>query len=166
MDERTNTTRIPLSDKSGETVAFALVDAADAAWACSRNWWMTDKGYVRGKRDGRNVSLHRELLSLGPGDPEVDHINGDPLDNRRDNLRVVTHAQNGQNRRYGYGRYSHHRGVSFDKSRALRGWKPWIAYCRLNGRMKTLGYFGAEQGAADAAANYRREHMPFSTEAA
>ena len=44
---------------------------------------------------GNTVSLHRLLLNAPKGF-EVDHINGDGLDNRRDNLRVVTHQENMQ----------------------------------------------------------------------
>ena len=42
--------------------------------------------------------LHQFLLELSP-DEEGDHINGDTLDNRRENLRAVTHSQNAQNQR-------------------------------------------------------------------
>ena len=45
--------------------------------------------------------MHRAILGLGPwtlGEPEADHIDGDGLNNRRANLRVVTHSGNAQNR--------------------------------------------------------------------
>lgn len=46
--------------------------------------------------------MHRFIMGLGPGDPrEVDHLNHNGLDNRRENLRIVSHLENGQNRRIG-----------------------------------------------------------------
>lgn len=44
------------------------------------------------------VKLHREVLGLKPGDPLVDHRDGDGLNCRRSNLRVSTYAENGRNR--------------------------------------------------------------------
>jgi hypothetical protein len=52
--------------------------------------------------DGKRVYLHRFLMEPSP-ELEVDHVNGDSLDNRRSNLRAVTHRENLRNRRRGYG---------------------------------------------------------------
>lgn len=67
-------------------------------------WKVTQYGYVHrstrlgGRRPGSrsiNVYLHRAVMGLEYGDPrEVDHLNGDPLDNRIVNLEIVSHAEN------------------------------------------------------------------------
>lgn len=105
----------------------------------------------------RHFRLHRELLGLSESDTrEVDHINRDRLDNRRCNLRVVTHAQNGQNVP-AQGGTSPHRGVSFCRQTGR-----WRAHVMIDGKQNQLGRFDTEQEAAIAAAAFRRKHMPFA----
>ena len=53
--------------------------------------------YYNGKRV-RSIYMHREILNCPIG-LEVDHINGDPLDNQRNNLRTCTHLENSRNRK-------------------------------------------------------------------
>ncbi|GAB4240843.1 MAG: hypothetical protein Kow0032_28700 [Methyloligellaceae bacterium] len=53
--------------------------------------------YAMRKASGRTVYLHRLIMNAEPGDM-VDHVNGDPLDCRRSNLRIVTASQNAANR--------------------------------------------------------------------
>lgn len=92
---------------------FALVDDADLEKASQYKWYLSTTGkgkrsqgyavtvhHIKGKsrtdRDrSRNFSLHRFLLGFPDG--VVDHINGDTLDNRRENLRVVNHQINNRN---------------------------------------------------------------------
>lgn len=57
-----------------------------------------EKIYVGTKIGGLTVYLH-QLLTMNPPKTVVDHMNHNPLDNTRDNLRVVTYAENGQNRK-------------------------------------------------------------------
>lgn len=73
----------------------------------------------------------------------TDHLNGDGLDNRRENLRHVTNRQNQQNQHVG--RSSKHPGVCWDR----RDGK-WRAVIHIEGRQKPLGYFTTEQAAAEA----------------
>lgn len=54
-------------------------------------------GKVDGKSRFKKRSLHKEILECPPG-MEIDHINGDTLDNRKANLRLCTRNQNAQNR--------------------------------------------------------------------
>jgi hypothetical protein len=95
--------------------------------------------------NGQQVRMHRLLLGLDTGDERLgDHRNGNQLDNRRENLRIATHAQNARNRRVIENR-SGFKGVF--RSSARR----WGA--KLKGRR--LGTFATpeEAGAAyDAAA--------------
>jgi hypothetical protein len=101
-------------------------------------------------------------MGLGYGDPrEADHINRNKLDNRKANLRVVTHAQNTQNLSSHSDSQSRYRGVA--RLSGVRA-KPWQAYGTVDGKRQYLGTFATEQEAADAAAAWRREHLPFTTE--
>ena len=154
------TRRIPLKQR-GQIAAYALIDAEDYDALARWSWALNDKGYaqrsttVRGKRI--NHRMHREILGLVAGDGlEVDHINGDPLDNRRANLRIVTHAENHQNRHTTWGS-SRFRGVSWCAAKGK-----WRAEGRINGRGYHLGYFAGEKEAAAVAAAWRAEHMPFA----
>lgn len=142
----------------------ATIDAADAALVEPYRWHLDSEGYatrtVDAKR-GVKERMARRIMGLVPGDGlETDHISRDKLDNRRYNLRVVTHAQNMQNRARTDG-VSRHRGVSFRKNRKTR---PWVAYGSVGGEQTHLGFHDTEQQAADAARAWRAEHMPYATD--
>lgn len=94
------THRIPLFRRGqAEPIAFTIVDAADARWLLEHRWGLGSDGYATRRRPGVAIRMHREILGLAAGDGRhTDHINRDKLDNRRANLRVVTAAQNMQNR--------------------------------------------------------------------
>lgn len=86
MNENGQTIEIPLT--RGDV---AIVDASDAGLARFR--WHSDKGYPRRRIGKAMVYMHALLCPTAPGF-EVDHINGNRSDNRRSNLRAVTHRQN------------------------------------------------------------------------
>jgi len=60
---------------------------------------LNDKGYVKysGRKDGLNGKFLHRIIMDEPEDLVIDHINGDPLDNCRNNLRIVTQQQNNMN---------------------------------------------------------------------
>lgn len=82
--------------------AVAIVSLCDFDRVSAYRWKATEvkRGYVYAYRYDadahRNVHMHRDICDA-PRDMVVDHINGNTLDNRRENLRVVTTAQNLQN---------------------------------------------------------------------
>lgn len=154
---------IPVYTTRGRLHDWATVDDVDAellGWL----WKVNPEGYaVRYTKHEGTVRMHRQIMGLALGDPrEVDHINHDPLDNRRHNLRIVERQQNQQNRRGGNrGSTSQYRGVTYDKRTGR-----WMATCTVNGHSHWLGRHGTEEQAAEVAAEFRRQHMPYSKEAA
>jgi hypothetical protein len=81
-----------------------------------------------------------------PDGMEVDHINGNKIDNRRANLRIVTRSQNQMNRmKSGEGMSSKFKGVSFA---ALR--QRWVAYITQDRIKIQIGYYKDELAAARA----------------
>jgi hypothetical protein len=109
-----------------------------------------------GKRTA--ILLHRQLLGLVPGDGvEVDHLNGDRLDSRLRNLRLVSHAANGQNKNLCNTGTSRFRGVCWH-----RDGRAWQAQVKLDGKRGYLGLFASEIAAAEVAEAFRLEHMPFA----
>lgn len=87
--------------------------------------------------------MHRAILKTMPG-TEVDHVNGNGLDNRRCNLRECTHAQNMQNRIKTVGS-SKYKGVTWNKQSSL--WASSIRHCY---KAIFIGYFKNEEDAARA----------------
>lgn len=83
--------------------------------------------------------MHRLIMQLEPGNKrKVDHINHDPLDNRRENLRICSNAENMRNRKKCA-------GVDF-----YRRTSRWRAHITFNGRHLHLGYYATEGEARDA----------------
>lgn len=148
--------KIGVFNRHGKVVAVATVDDDMSEFVRSYNWRL-DHGYVYAA-DGHcgRVWLHK--LVLGIDDSQVDHINGNPLDCRRQNLRPCTQAQNNQNVS-NKGGCSQYRGVTWEAKKRL-----WRAHARLNGKRIWLGRFKDEAEAARAALEFRRAHMPFAVE--
>ena len=91
---------------------YTLVDEDCAGSLVAAFWRINKDGYVQ---DGDNKLLHRILTGAAVG-MVVDHINGEPLDNRRSNLRVCTQQQNLWNGRAHRDGTSRYRGVCLRKS--------------------------------------------------
>ena len=73
-----------------------LVDECDADLVRNHNWSFVSAPntyYAKYMKMGVCYYLHREIMNAPPG-MSVDHINGNGLDNRRENLRIVTHGEN------------------------------------------------------------------------
>jgi len=134
-----------------------LLDDEDYEWAKEYNWHLNiqrnetaivPKYYAR-RRIGldatgkqKNILLHREILK--PIKRQVtDHINGNTLDNRKENLRMCDKNQNQANRRKYKTNTSGFKGVIYDKRQKR---KPWIAQCQK----VCLGSFTTKEEAARA----------------
>ncbi|MBI4675021.1 MAG: HNH endonuclease [Chloroflexi bacterium] len=100
--------------------AFALVDNSDFEWLNQWNWILSNsRGRLYARRaisrfeGGGSIVMHRQIMDP-PAGMEVDHINGDGLDNRRANLRLVTKEQNLRSRRTFKNNTSGYKGVVFN----------------------------------------------------
>jgi len=104
-----------------------------------------NNGYSIISIDGKNHRAHRLafLLSHGHLPDELDHINGDPSDNRIENLRPATRSENNRNTGKNSKNTSGKKGVSWDKQR-----EKWQANARdSNGKKKHLGRFTTVEAA-------------------
>lgn len=129
-----------------------VVDAEDMERIEAAGPWHVDRHqctfYVRSSSRRGGVYLHRFIAGVTPSDAfEVDHIDGNGLNNSRSNLRVVTHAEQMQNVLQTTGS-SRFRGVTRHGNR-------WIAQMQSGGVNKHLGIFDDEEEAARIAANAR-----------
>jgi len=132
---------------------FALVEPQDFYWLNNFHWYAEIKCKLI--YAARNVisagekkiifSMHREIMNF-PDGRLVDHRNGNTLDNRRENLRLATRAQNNCNRRKTRSKTSSRFiGVCFHKLH-----QRWCADIRHNGKKIWLGSFASEIDAARA----------------
>ena|ERR1035437_9624291 len=140
---------------------FAIVDDEDYEYLNQFKWQLSTKGYAcRTKRIGlrkfnKKITfwMHREVLKT-PDNFQTDHINGNKLDNRRENLRTANNSQNHGNISLLKSNTSGYKGVSFDKSRKL-----WEAYISINDKKKHLGRFSTPESAALAYNKAAREYF-------
>lgn len=130
---------------------FATVDDADFEWLSRWKWTAQRNGqrvYAMRYEAGRQLVLMHRLINQTPDGMVTDHIDGNGLNNQRNNLRTATQLQNMMNRHGKRGGSSSFKGVWADPSPRNR--KLWRAAIRLNGKLKYLGRFETEQEAGDA----------------
>lgn len=145
----------------------ATYDAAECCRRFNRTWAGKEaftalcKGrYRQGTIWLQRIEAHRVIWALVYGEwpqGDIDHINGDGLDNRLGNLRLCRHAENMRNMKIQSGRASAFKGVSPSRQDGK-----WRAHIKIDGRHVHLGTFADEEAAAraydDAASKY---HGPF-----
>lgn len=144
---------IRLSFKKHVGTEYTLVDADDYERVSTTKWSARQNGKSRyavatsfNHVPQRLGSLHRYIMWAKPGQI-VDHINGDTLDNRKQNLRIVTPQQSAANtRRQTFpGKTSRFKGVSWDRTTGR-----WLAGITFKGERHDIGRFDVEEDAARA----------------
>jgi hypothetical protein len=123
-----------------------LIDDDDLRWIQGKNIHVNSKGYAEVRWGGRKSPTSRLVHRMIMGEPNgihIDHINGNPLDNRKSNLRLATRSQNMINSRVYESNTSGQRGVT-------RHGSGWVARIQLQGKRKHLGYFQSFEEACSA----------------
>lgn len=130
---------------------FAIVDDADYDWLNQWKWHAKKKEnetifYARRNlwsgKDCLCFLMHRVIMGLSFKDgKQIDHINGNGLDNRRSNLRFCTNQQNQFNQKSRKNKTSKFKGVSSVNQK-------WMARITHNKKLRYLGIFDSEVGAA------------------
>lgn len=138
---------IAITENSYGVASFAkggafLFDLADLPLIQRHTWHLGKRGYPATHIGGKTVVLHRLLFPDMDGF-EIDHINGDKLDNRRANLRTCTHQQNGFNQKRLETNTSGYIGVSFSPRLGC-----FEAYIHHNGSKHHLGLYSDPAAAA------------------
>ncbi len=126
---------IIISKKKKYTVT---IDSNDLKRVSKYKWWIKQNNYVYTQINRKTIHLHRFILKLDETEKqEVDHINHNPLDNRKSNLRLVTKSQN-----------------NINKSNLMAGIRPyknqWRARIKINSREIHIGIFQTQLEALNA----------------
>lgn len=122
-------------------------------WHLVRHKKSGEKLYVQSALKGRTVKIHRLILGLNNKDKNVvDHRNGNTLDNRKQNLRICTTAQNAWNQSLRSNNVSGYKGVSYVKRK-----KRYCATIGFNGQNIWLGFHNSKEMAAVAYDNKAKE---------
>lgn len=118
------------------------IDECSVPLVSSRRWYIDKYGYAYSTiRKGRNVGMHRLIINA-PDGLEVDHRNGNTLDNRLENLRLCAHEENMRNRRRRRDNACGLKGATF-----VRRTGRWRAQIGINGKNRFLGDFATPEEA-------------------
>ncbi|HEY3768143.1 MAG TPA: AP2 domain-containing protein [Candidatus Angelobacter sp.] len=136
---------------------FAIVDASDYEWLSQWHWaaeYHTSDNKWRAKRNTtktigqkliqKTIYMHRQIINA-PDGVQVDHVDGNPLNDQRGNLRLATHQQNMCNQGPHVNNACGYKGVYREK-----GCNSWRAEIKFNRRKFRLGSFPSPQEAAKA----------------
>lgn len=136
---------------------YALVDEKDLPKVLNHRWRAVKPRYVwyACAFVGRRMIFMHRLIG-GDGKLEIDHRNGNGLDNVRKNIRRSTRSQNASNRSRTKGNTSGYKGVIFD-----RRFKKWYSRIGVGGKLIYLGCFKSSR---EAAAVYNKAAVEYHGE--
>lgn len=123
---------------------LVIVDDEDFDYLNQFHWQVDKFNSVKGRVKGKQILIHR-LIMNPPNDIEIDHIDGNRLNNQKSNLRFATSSQNKMNRGARKDSKSGYKGVSWHKQN-----KKWTVRIKVNNKYLSLGLFNNLFDAAKA----------------
>lgn len=131
---------------------YALIDDLDYEKVSKYRWCAVlsrGKWYAGRMNNGR---MHSFILGKKKG-KEVDHIDGDGLNNQRKNLRFASHKENSRNCKLYKTNKSGHKGVSWHSFH-----KKWHVQCRVDSKNYHLGYYDNVEEAVKVYQRFSKKH--------
>ncbi len=166
---------VPLFNRNGHIVDYAIVDDADFANVSQCRWFRVKSSktyyaqsslYFEGKQ--KTIQMHRFLLLPKCDGKIIDHADRNGLNNQRENLRITEPLWNAKNRAGCINTTSKYKGVSLVTYRSkqvnadgtVRGYeyKRWRAMININGKNVGLNSFSTEEEAAKVHDFYARKY--------
>lgn len=129
--------KIPL----GTSGKFAIVDK-DFAHLDKYFWSLHIMGYAASRSPGKHTLLHRMIMQP-EASVDIDHINGDKLDNRKSNLRLCSRGQNGLNKPQRSHSKQLYKGIEYRKDVGK-----YTARINFKGKRYNLGHYVTPEEAA------------------
>jgi hypothetical protein len=138
--------RIPLRNREGVIIEFALVDEEDFE-KVNKYKWSVSNCYAQGIVEGKTIPLHHYILKKPKNGNVIDHVNQDKFNNEKLNLREVSQSVNSHNKikNTNIESTSKYKGVTWNKKDQI-----WKSQCRINKKTEYLGSFEIEEEAAKA----------------
>lgn len=155
-----------IESKNGKH-GVVLIDKDDALMCKRYTWYINNNGYAIathnfGNSKQKTIRMHRYLLEnelLDNHKMQVDHINRNRLDNRRNNLRLATPSQNSINRIKRNQDENKVKGVNWHKGKCK-----WCAQININGKQRQVGQFDNYEEAVlarkEAEKRYYGDYLP------
>ncbi len=134
---------VPIQNRWGEVISSFLISKEDEH-LLKYTWRLRKRGYVYRKYQGKEIWLHNEIMQPPEG-YVVDHINGNTLDNTRENLRVCTQLDNMKNLKLNIRNTSGVTGVNWRKDI-----QKWRAFIQVEGKFISLGTYTNKEDAIKA----------------
>lgn len=141
----------------------ALVDDEDFDFLNQFNWFARKSGNTyyacRGIWNGENMTpirMHRVIMKNAPENMLIDHIDGNGLNNQKENLRIATVSQNAQNSRVRKDSVSGCTGVSWQEATSR-----WHVSIQVDGKRLFLGYYTELKDAIQARKKAEGQYHPF-----
>ncbi len=144
---------------------FAIVDDADYDELIKHKWWFRDVksekrvGYaarsvrVNGKK--KAIHMHRQVMGLSwDTSIQVDHIDGNGLNNQRHNLRICNNSQNHMNQKILKNNTTGYMGVYYEKRH-----NSYVSYINVNKKRYHVGAFKTFEEAKTARINAEIKHF-------
>lgn len=137
---------VVIRQKNGN-VHITIVDAQDYPLVSEFRWALSSKGYATHIRHAGPVRLrmHRVIMGAIPPGRVVDHIDRNPLNNVRANLRLATPGENQRNSKKPVTNTSGYKGVSWDSRN-----QKWRVSIQVSGTKRNLGRYSTKEEAHQA----------------
>lgn len=109
-------------------------------------------GMILGVRKSKSRKMHREIMKVNDRLMQVDHINGNGLDNRKSNLRICTPSQNNHNKTVMTRSLSGHKNISKIKNK-------WRVLVNIENEQYFVGLYWSLEEAIKARNKFREERL-------